>query len=391
MSEQSNSIIIFDTTLRDGEQSPGASMTIEEKVALAQQLEKLGVDVIEAGFPVISDGDFEAVSQIAQTVRKPIICALARCIDQDIIAAANALHEAERKRIHVFIATSEIHMQHKLQMEPSQVIERAVKAVKLARQYSADVEFSAEDATRSDVAFLIQVFNAVIAAGATTINVPDTVGYTTPEEYTALIERIQSEVVGVNEVTISVHCHNDLGLATANSLAAITHGARQIECTVNGIGERSGNAALEEVVMAIQTRHDLHGHSTNINTQELLRSSQLVSSITGIDVQANKAIVGRNAFAHEAGIHQHGVIAHRETYEIIRPEQVGFGGNQLVIGKHSGKHAIKQWLLEHHIDLNESQVDQLSNDVKSFADSQKSIGDDDIRGLIEHQTRNYAS
>jgi len=375
-------ILIFDTTLRDGEQSPGASMTIDEKLKIAHQLKKLGVDIIEAGFPVISSGDFNAVKRIAEEVRGPTICALARCCDQDIIAAANAIMSAEKARIHVFIATSEIHMLHKLGMSRKQVVERAVKAVKKASSYCRDVEFSAEDATRSDPDFLVQIFSAVIDAGASTINVPDTVGYSTPEEYAALIDKIQNEVTGIEHVTISVHCHNDLGLATANSLAAIKSGARQVECTINGIGERSGNAALEEVVMGLKTRHDTFSESTRICTTELLDTSRLVAEVTGIAVQHNKAIVGKNAFAHEAGIHQHGMIANRETYEIMRPQDVGFVSSDLVIGKHSGRHAIRQWLDDKDMSMSDGQVTQFSARVKAFTDQRKSISESELLRLL---------
>ncbi len=382
----SNRIIIFDTSLRDGEQSPGASMTVEEKVKLAKQLKKLGVDVIEAGFPVATDGDFEAVNQIATHVKDVTICALARCFPQDIIAAGNALHNAESKRIHVFIATSEIHMKHKLDMSKEQVIASIETSVKAAKRYTDDVEFSAEDATRSDTKFLIEVYAKAIAAGATTINIPDTVGYSTPNEYAELVKTIKKEVTGIEKVTISVHCHNDLGLATANSLAAIQQGAGQIECTVNGIGERSGNCALEEVVMGLKTRHDQFNHYCTINTRELVKTSRMVSEITGMGVQPNKAIVGQNAFAHEAGIHQHGVIKHRQTYEIMNAEDVGFEGNQLIIGKHSGHHAIKQWLEQHHIEMSSVEIASLSKKVKKIADENKRVNDQDIYDCIKQNT-----
>ena len=344
-----NRIIIFDTSLRDGEQSPGASMTVKEKVILAKQLKKLGVDVIEAGFPIASNGDFDAVYQIANKVKGVTICALARCCSQDIIAAGNALKNAEYSRIHVFIATSDIHMQHKLEMTREQVITKLEKSIMQAKQYTNDVEFSAEDATRSDIEFLVEVYTKAIAAGATTINIPDTVGYSTPSEYAELVRVIKAQVVGVENVVISVHCHNDLGLATANSLAALKEGARQIECTVNGIGERSGNCALEEVVMGLKTRFDHYHQVTNINTKEIVNISQLVTKITGMMVQPNKAIVGENAFSHEAGIHQHGVLKHRQTYEIMSAEDVGFEKNKMIIGKHSGQHAITEWLLQQDI------------------------------------------
>jgi len=383
-SEQTpNQIIIFDTSLRDGEQSPGASMTVDEKLRLAKQLKILGVDVIEAGFPVASDGDFEAVSQIAAQVKDVTICALARCCSQDIIAAGNALYSAKSKRIHVFIATSEIHMKHKLDMSKEQVLESVEVSVKAAKKYTDDVEFSAEDATRSDIDFLINVYSTAIAAGATTINIPDTVGYSTPNEYADLVKTIREKVKGIEKATISVHCHNDLGLATANSLAAIQQGARQIECTMNGIGERSGNCALEEVVMGLKTRHDQFNYMTNINSKELVKTSRMVSEITGMHVQPNKAIVGQNAFAHEAGIHQHGVIKHRQTYEIMSAEDVGFDSNQMIIGKHSGQHAIRGWLQLQQITLSNEKISMLSKKVKQLADNNKKIDDQDIFGCID--------
>ena len=377
-----NRIIIFDTSLRDGEQSPGASMTVKEKVILAKQLKKLGVDVIEAGFPIASNGDFDAVYQIANKVKGVTICALARCCSQDIIAAGNALKNAEYSRIHVFIATSDIHMQHKLEMTREQVITKLEKSIMQAKQYTNDVEFSAEDATRSDIEFLVEVYTKAIAAGATTINIPDTVGYSTPSEYAELVRVIKAQVVGVENVVISVHCHNDLGLATANSLAALKEGARQIECTVNGIGERSGNCALEEVVMGLKTRFDHYHQVTNINTKEIVNISQLVTKITGMMVQPNKAIVGENAFSHEAGIHQHGVLKHRQTYEIMSAEDVGFEKNKMIIGKHSGQHAIAEWLLQQDIKLNKDEVSCLSKSIKNIADTKKLICDEDIHQCI---------
>ncbi|WP_196137172.1 2-isopropylmalate synthase [Aliikangiella sp. G2MR2-5] len=385
MSSKKEKIIIFDTTLRDGEQSPGASMTIDEKVQMAHQLKNLGVDVIEAGFPVISEGDFLAVRQIAEEVQGPTICALARAVDKDIEAAAMAVEPATNKRIHVFIATSDIHMEHKLKMTPEQVILKAVSAVKKAKQYVNDIEFSAEDAARSDLSFLVQVIEAVIDAGATTVNIPDTVGYATPAEFGELIGELKSRVRNIGKAILSVHCHNDLGLATANSLSAIANGARQIECTVNGIGERSGNCALEEVVMALKTRQDKFSVETGIETRQLVNSSRMVESITGINVQPNKAIVGRNSFAHEAGIHQHGVIAKRETYEIMRAEDVGFASNEIVLGKHSGKHAIKLWLEKNNIQLNEQETIALSHRVKALSDIQKSVSDEDVFKLLDQQ------
>ena len=381
-----SNVVIFDTTLRDGEQSPGASMTIDEKIQMAHQLKALGVDIIEAGFPVISEGDFKAVSSIAEQVQGPTICALARAVDADIEAAAKALTAAENKRIHVFIATSEIHMQHKLKMTREQVVLKAVAAVKKAKQYVQDVEFSAEDAARTDIDFLVQVVEAVIDAGASTVNIPDTVGYATPSEFGELIAQLKARVSNIDKAVISVHCHNDLGLATANSLSAIANGARQIECTVNGIGERSGNCALEEIVMALKTRHDKFGVTTGVNTQQLVKSSKMVESITGIQVQPNKAIVGKNSFAHEAGIHQHGVIANRETYEIMRAEDVGFESNEIVLGKHSGRHAIKLWLEKNSINLNDADVAELSNQVKALSDTKKSVDDDDVFTIL-HRIR----
>lgn len=378
-----NKVLIFDTTLRDGEQSPGGSMTIAEKIKMAYQLRALGVDIIEAGFPVISDGDFEAVSEIAKKVQGPTICALARAVDADIEAAASALKAANNKRIHVFIATSDIHMKHKLKMTREEVVLRAVAAVKKAKSYVDDIEFSAEDAARTDFDFLVQVIEAVIDAGASTINIPDTVGYATPLEFGDLIARLKKKVRNIEQAVISVHCHNDLGLATANSLAAVVNGAGQIECTVNGIGERSGNCALEEIVMALKTREDRFGVTTNVNTRQLVASSRMVESITGIHVQPNKAIVGKNSFAHEAGIHQHGVIANRETYEIMRAEDVGFDSNEIVLGKHSGRHAIRLWLEKNNISLSEEEITDLSNRVKALCDTQKGISDSDVFAILK--------
>ncbi|MGX5202577.1 2-isopropylmalate synthase [Aliikangiella sp. IMCC44632] len=375
-------IIVFDTTLRDGEQSPGGSMNINEKLAIATQLQQLGVDVIEAGFPVISRGDFNAVELIAQKIRGPIICALARAVDRDIEVAAQALKAADKKRIHVFIATSEIHMKYKLKLTPTQVLLKAVSAVKKAKRYVNDVEFSAEDAARSDLGFLVRVIEAVIDAGATTVNIPDTVGYSTPAEFGHLIKTIRTQVSNISKATLSVHCHNDLGLATANSLAAIESGARQVECTINGIGERSGNCALEELTMALKTRQNHFKVTSQIKTQQLLKSSRLVESITGILVQPNKAVVGRNSFAHEAGIHQHGVIQNRETYEIMRAEDVGFSGNQIVLGKHSGKHALRQWLLTNQFIFSEKQVAVLFEAMKALCDKQKRLDDFDLFQLV---------
>jgi 2-isopropylmalate synthase len=333
-----NRIYIFDTTLRDGEQSPGASMTLEEKVKIALCLEEMGVDIIEAGFPAASLGDFEAVHAVATIVQKATVCALARAHDQDIIKAAQALKPAKNSRIHVFLATSPLHMKYKLHMEPSQVLEAIQKNVALARSFTDNVEWSAEDGSRSDHDFLCRAIELAIHHGATTINVPDTVGYSLPEEYAALIAMIKNRVPNIDKAILSVHCHNDLGLGVANSLAAIKAGARQIECTINGLGERAGNAAMEEIIMAIKTRTDLLPFTTMIDTTYLTRVSRLVSAVTGFVVQPNKAIVGANAFAHESGIHQDGMLKNSQTYEIMTPESVGLHRSNLVMGKHSGRH-----------------------------------------------------
>ncbi|WP_029521161.1 2-isopropylmalate synthase [Persephonella sp. KM09-Lau-8] len=377
-------IIIFDTTLRDGEQAPGFSMTVEEKITMAQQLERLGVDVIEAGFAAASQGDFEAINSIAKTVKEPIVCSLARALESDIERAGEALAPAERKRIHTFIATSPIHMQYKLKMTPEQVLERAVSAVKFARNFTDDVEFSAEDAFRSERDFLFKVFEAVIDAGAKTINVPDTVGYAIPDEFGQLIADIKNNVPNIDKAVISVHCHNDLGLAVANSLSAIKNGARQAHVTINGIGERAGNAALEEVVMAIKVRKDYFKDVyTTVNTKEIYKTSRLLCRITGSFVQPNKAIVGDNAFAHEAGIHQHGLLAHRETYEIMRAEDVGVPESKIVLGKHSGRHAFKTRLEElGYRNLTEAEIDHLFKKFKELADKKKEVFDEDIEALL---------
>ncbi|WP_456402868.1 2-isopropylmalate synthase [Persephonella sp.] len=377
-------LIIFDTTLRDGEQAPGFSMTVEEKVTLSKQLEKLGVDVIEAGFAAASEGDFQAVYAVSEAVKDSTICSLARSLNSDIEKAGEALAPAERKRIHTFIATSPIHMKYKLKMTPDQVLERAVESVKFARNFTDDVEFSAEDAFRSEREFLFKVFEAVIKAGAKTINVPDTVGYAMPDEFGKLIKDILDNVPNIDKAVISVHCHNDLGLAVANSLSAIKNGARQAHVTINGIGERAGNAALEEVVMSIKVRQDYFKNlKSNINTKEIYKTSRLLCRITGSFVQPNKAIVGDNAFAHEAGIHQHGVLAHRETYEIMRAEDVGVPASKIVLGKHSGRHAFKTRLEElGYKNLSESEIDKLFRQFKSLADKKKEVFDEDIEALI---------
>jgi 2-isopropylmalate synthase len=378
-------IIIFDTTLRDGEQSPGASMNITEKLEIAQALVDLGVDVIEAGFPIASPGDFEAVREVARTVRGSTIAGLARCNAADIDRAWEALQHAERPRIHVFLATSAIHREFKLKMTKEEIIERAVAGVKRAKGYCSDIEFSPEDAARTEVDFLCQVVEAAIAAGATTVNIPDTVGYATPAHMGGVIRTLRDRVPNIDRAVISIHCHNDLGLAVANSLAAVEAGAGQVECTINGIGERAGNCSLEEVVMALKTRNDCYHCETRINTPRLVPTSRLVSNITGLQVQRNKAIVGRNAFAHEAGIHQDGMLKERRTYEIMRPEDVGFARTDLVLGKHSGRAALgdRATALGYH--LTPEQLQSVFEQFKVLADKKKEIYDSDIAALIEHQ------
>ncbi|MFO1320302.1 MAG: 2-isopropylmalate synthase [Burkholderiales bacterium] len=379
-------LIIFDTTLRDGEQSPGASMTREEKIRIARQLEKLRVDVIEAGFPAASNGDFEAVKSVAGIVKDSIVCGLARANDNDVRRAGDALKDANAGRIHTFIATSPIHMEKKLRMAPDQVIETAVRAVTLARTYRDDVEFSPEDAGRSEPDFLCRILEAVIRAGANTINVPDTVGYTTPEQFGGLIRTLRERIPNSDKAVWSVHCHNDLGLAVANSLSAVMNGARQVECTVNGLGERAGNAALEEIVMAVRTRRDYFPCDTRIDTTQIVPASKLVSGITGFPVQPNKAIVGANAFAHESGIHQDGVIKNRETYEIMRAEDVGWSTNKLVLGKLSGRNAFKQRLKELGIELDsEEAVNAAFARFKDLADKKSEIFDEDLQMLVSDE------
>ncbi len=376
-------IRIFDTTLRDGEQSPGASMNQAEKIEVARALAALGVDIIEAGFPIASPGDFEAVRAIAAEVTGASVCGLARCNDRDIDRAWEALQFAQKPRIHVFLATSAIHREHKLKMTTGQVVERAVASVKRAKAVCADVEFSPEDAARTEVDFLCEVVEAAIAAGATTVNIPDTVGYATPTQYARVIRTLVERVPNINEAIISTHCHNDLGMAVANSLAGVEAGARQVECTINGIGERAGNAALEEIVMALKTRHDYYGLTTNIKTERLYPLSRMVSTITGLKVQRNKAIVGQNAFAHEAGIHQDGMLKERSTYEIMRPEEVGVPKTDLVLGKHSGRHALRDRVTELGYHLADAQIEALFNDFKALADKKKEVYDEDIVVLIE--------
>ena len=376
---------IFDTTLRDGEQSPGASMTIEEKIKVAKQLEKLRVDIIEAGFAAASPGDFEAISSIAKEVENSTICSLARAVENDIKKAADAIAPAKLKRIHTFIATSPIHMEYKLKMSPDEVIKRAVRAVEYAKTFVDDVEFSCEDAGRSEMSFLKEIIDAVIKAGAKTINIPDTVGYRFPNEMGKMIKELTSTF---SDVVFSVHCHNDLGLATANSLESVLNGARQVECTINGLGERAGNAALEEIVMAIKVRRDLFdGIDTRINTKEIYPTSRLVSSITGIEPQPNKAIVGRNAFAHESGIHQDGVLKHKETYEIMSAEDIGLDvKDTIVLGKHSGRHALKKKLESLGFEVNEEELNEIFLKFKKLADKKKEIYDEDILELMNEAT-----
>ena len=376
-------LIIFDTTLRDGEQSPGASMTREEKVRIARQLERMRVDVIEAGFPAASNGDFESVKAVADAIKDSTVCGLARALENDIKRAGEALKGANSARIHTFIATSPIHMEKKLRMTPDQVVEQAVKAVKWARQYTDNVEFSPEDAGRSDVDFLCRVLDAVIKAGATTLNIPDTVGYNLPHQFGALIHQLRVRIPNSDKVIFSVHCHNDLGLAVANSLSAVLNGARQVECTVNGLGERAGNASLEEIVMAVKTRRDIFTCDTRIDTTQIVPSSKLVSTITGYPVQPNKAIVGANAFAHESGIHQDGVLKHRETYEIMRAEDVGWSANKLSLGKLSGRNAFRSRLQELDIVLeNEDALNAAFVRFKELADRKKEIFDEDLQALV---------
>jgi 2-isopropylmalate synthase len=379
-------ILIFDTTLRDGEQSPGYSMNTKEKLEMAKQLARLGADVLEAGFPIASDDDFEAVKTIAQHVKGgPIIAGLARAKDVDIDRAWEALKHAERPRIHTFIATSEIHIKYKLKSTQEEVLEATVAAVKRAKRYTEDVEFSAEDAHRTDQDFLCKVVEAAIKAGATTINIPDTVGYGIPWEFGQRIRDLMNRVPGIDRVVVSAHCHNDLGVAVANSLEAIKAGARQVECTINGIGERAGNASLEEIVMCLRTRKDLLSYEVGIRTEEIYRTSKLLQSITGISVQPNKAIVGVNAFAHEAGIHQHGVLQKPLTYEIMTPESVGVPKSKLVLGKHSGRHAFKKRLEELGVELGDDDMNKAFVRFKALCDRKKEVFDEDLLTLVEEE------
>jgi len=376
-------LIIFDTTLRDGEQSPGASMTREEKVRIAKALERMRVDVIEAGFPAASAGDFESVRSVAESVRESTVCGLARAVEKDIDRAGEALKDTVSARIHTFIATSRIHMERKLRMGPDEVLDQAVRAVRRARQYTDNVEFSAEDAGRSEFEFLCRIIEAAIDAGATTINIPDTVGYNIPEQFGDLIRRLREHIPSSDRAVFSVHCHNDLGLAVANSLAAVLNGARQVECTINGLGERAGNAALEEVVMSVRTRQDVLPCDTNLDTTQIVPCSRLVGGITGFPVQPNKAIVGANAFAHESGIHQDGVLKSRETYEIMRAEDVGWSENRIVLGKHSGRNAFKARLKELGIDFpSEQELNIAFSRFKDLADKKHEIYDEDLQALV---------
>ncbi len=376
-------IVIFDTTLRDGEQSPGASMNLDEKLRIALALEDMGVDVIEAGFPIASKGDFDAVQRICEAVCEPIICGLARASAQDIEQAAEALAPARRKRLHTFISTSPLHMRHKLRMKPDQVYEAIIESVTLARNFTDDVEWSPEDGSRSEHDFLCRCVEAAIASGARTINIPDTVGYAMPAEFSRLIAMLRNRVPNIDQAVISVHCHNDLGLAVANSLAAVDAGARQIECTMNGIGERAGNAALEEVVMALRTRHDLMPYETGINTCKISRLSHMVSTITGFAVQPNKAIVGKNAFAHESGIHQDGMLKNAGTYEIMTPESIGLSTSHIVLGKHSGRHAFSSKLESLGYSLDDAALNGAFIRFKDLADRKKEIFEEDIIALVD--------
>ena len=386
-------VVIFDTTLRDGEQSPGASMSIPQKLEIARQLAVLGVDIIEAGFPVSSPAQFEATKLVAEQVKGPTIAALARANSADIEAAGKAIAPAKKKRIHTFIATSPIHMKHKLKKEPAEVFKMAVEAVQFARTFTDDVEFSPEDACRSEIPFLIEILAAVIEAGATTLNIPDTVGYVLPYEYGQLIAKLKSDVRGIGKCIISTHCHNDLGMAVANSLAGVRNGARQVECTINGLGERAGNAALEEVVMAIRTRADFFaqaakdGLQTNINTKEIAKTSQLVSQLTGFVVQPNKAIVGANAFAHESGVHVDGMLKDRNTYEIMTPETIGLTGSRMVLGRHTGRHGFAERCKQLGYKLSKDEVEQAYQRFLEVADKKKEIFDADVAAIVNDQIR----
>jgi len=383
------SIKIFDTTLRDGEQSPGVTLIPEEKLAIAKQLAKMKVNVIEAGFPISSDGDFNAVKMVAENVKGVEVAALARCNESDIDRAWEAVKDAEKPRLHVFVASSPIHMEYKLNMTEDQVLESAVKAVKYAAQYTDNIEFSAEDSSRSDPEFLSRLFEAVIDAGASVINIPDTVGYSVPTEFGNLIKEVREKTPNIDQAEISVHCHNDLGLAVANSLAAVENGATQVEVSVNGIGERAGNAALEEIVMALYTRQDYYDLEVTQDTTQIARLSKLVANSTGITLQANKAIVGANAFAHEAGIHQDGVIKERTTYEIMDAQTIGLDHNKLVLGKHSGRHALKDFLEKYDYELDEESFEGFFKRFKDLADKKKNVSNADIIALLDNELYDY--
>lgn len=380
-----NRVLIFDTTLRDGEQSPGASMTLEEKLQVAELLEEMGVDIIEAGFPIASNGDFESVMEVSKIIKNSIVCGLARAGLKDVDRAGEALKPAKRARIHTFISTSPVHMKHKLQMEPEQVHDAVIASVTRARNWVDDVEWSAEDATRTDRDFLCRCVEAAIKAGATTINIPDTVGYALPTEYSELITLLRNRVPNIDTVVLSTHCHNDLGLAVANSLAGVEAGARQVECTINGIGERAGNAALEEIVMALRVRQDLMPYTTDIKAELIARASKLVSSVTAFPVQYNKAIVGQNAFAHESGIHQDGMLKNNQTYEIMLPASVGISESSLVMGKHSGRHAFREKLKEMGYELGQNALEDAFSRFKDLADKKKHVFDDDIIALVDDE------
>lgn len=382
-----NKVIIFDTTLRDGEQSPGASLTPNAKLEIAEQLARLKVDVIEAGFPVSSKGDFEAVKAIAKNIKGPAICGLARCLKEDIDTAYQAVKYAKKRRIHVFLATSKIHMKYKLRKAEDEILRLAVRGVQYAKRFTGDIEFSPEDASRTEKGFLYKIIKAVIDAGAVTVNIPDTVGYAIPSEFGCLIKGIKENVSNIDKCVLSVHCHNDLGLGVANSIAALQNGARQIECTINGLGERAGNASMEEIVMAINTRKDLFALTAGIKTQELYKTSRLVSRLTGIVVQPNKAIVGANAFSHESGIHQDGVLKRRTTYEIMKPSDVGVAMTRLVLGKHSGRHAFSERLKKLGFNLNDGGINKAFLDFKKLADKKKEVFDEDLIAIVEDSAR----
>jgi 2-isopropylmalate synthase len=379
-------IKIFDTTLRDGEQAPYCGMNLNEKVEVARRLEKLGVDIIEAGFPVSGSGDFEAVKAVSKTIKDSVVAGLCRCLEKDIDAGKNALAKAASPRIHLFLATSPVHMEYKLKMTEDQILEQAVSSVKYAKKFCNDIEFSAEDASRSSPDFVCKVFGEVIKAGALTVNFPDTVGYSVPDEFGALIRYVKEHTAGIENVCFSVHCHNDLGLAVANSIAAVTAGAQQVECTINGIGERAGNASLEELVMGLKVRRDFFNVDTKIDTTQIYPISRLVSQVTGVKLQPNKAITGDNAFAHEAGIHQHGVLAKRETYEIMTPETIGIPKNTIVFGKHSGSHAFKERLKELNITLDDEIFEKVFTQFKELAEKKKTVNDRDIEALVMDNT-----